>query len=97
MNLEAFTDELLRLHGEPQGLTKAAKKSTSLFLPFAAIGGAAGLGKNLYRHGKAAVTGNPWDKPWEPASQSAMEGALGGLTAAGILKLIGRFAKKGKR
>jgi hypothetical protein len=95
MNLQAFTDELLSLPRR-QGLAKTAKKGADLFLPFAAIGGATGLGTHGYKHLKAQVTGNPWDKPFQSAPKSAVEGVIGGLTAAGVLKLLGRLAKKGK-
>ncbi len=96
MNLESFADELLRLRAG-ESFVKSAKASDMLLSRFGVIGGAAGLGSHALQHGKAMFTGNPWDAPRDTAVGAATKGALGGLTAAGALKLLAMMATKKKR
>lgn len=78
------------------GSVKTAGKSR-LFERFGTIGAASGLGTLGLAHGRAALTDNPWDTPREKPSEAAIKGAMGGLTAAGVIKLLGMLANKGKR
>lgn len=95
MNLASFTDELLALRvGE--GVVKQASK-TRLFERFGAIGAASGLGNLGLGHGKAMMTENPWDAPRDTLTSAAIKGGTGGLTAAGLIKLVGAIASRGKR
>lgn len=94
MNLRSFADELLCLRAG-ESLVKVAKDP--LLARFGAIGGLAGLGRHGLEHTKALATGNPYDVPVDSTTGAAVKGVAGGLTAAGILKLLGRMASKGKK
>jgi hypothetical protein len=96
MNLGSFADELLSLPGGRGALVKVAR-GASMFERFGAIGAAAGAGGHALSHGKAAVTGDPWDKPQGSVLGAAARTGAGGLTAAAILTLLSRMASKGKK
>jgi hypothetical protein len=99
MNLDAFTDELLRLR--PVGLVKQAsilRRRPDRILERMTAGGAmAGVGAHTLDSAKAGMTANPYDSPTTTAGGALKKGALGGLLAALGLKTISRIAKKGRR
>lgn len=98
MNLESFTDELLRLR--PEGLAKQAKIRIGpdrLYERLAAGGALAGLGGHAIDSAKAGISPNPYDGPRETAVGALKKGALGGLLAALGLKAVGRMARRGRR
>lgn len=65
-----------------------------LFTRMGAIGAASGLGAHGLQHGKAMLTGDPYDVPTEGALDSVAKGGLGGLSVAGLLHLIGKATRK---
>jgi hypothetical protein len=85
-----------KAHEIVTGHRKAASKAR-LFERFGAIGAAAGLGSHGIAHGRAALTENPWDTPRDTVAEAAIKGGVGGLTAAGVIKLLGMIASRGKR
>lgn len=93
MKIDSFADELLSIQKYDRSITKIASKSR-LFERFGVIGGASGLGALGLDHLKAMATENPWDAPRSTATQAATKGALGGLTAAGAIKLLGMMATR---
>lgn len=92
MNISSFTDELLSLQGD-KAITKIASKSR-LFERFGVIGGVSGVGGLGIDHLRAMATPNPWDAPRSTVTQAAVKGTLGGLTAAGAIKLLGMMASR---
>jgi hypothetical protein len=96
MDLNAFTDELLRI--KPVGLKKQAgllrKTPERLYSRMAAAGSLAGLGGHALESGKAGMTANPYDAPTGTALGSLKKGALGGLLAALGLKVVGKMSKR---
>jgi len=97
MNLQSFTDELLRLR--PGGFAKQAKIRIGpdrLYERLGVGGALAGLGGHAIDSVKAGFSPNPYDGPQETAVGALKKGALGGLLAALGLKTIGRMSRRGR-
>lgn len=93
MNLRSFTDELCRLQGGREALAKVAGVGITP-LQFGSIGAASGLGGLGLAHAKHMMTGDPYDEPIDTATGAAIRGGLGGLTVAGLLRLLARAGRK---
>jgi len=95
MDLNAFTDELLRLR--PEGLAKQAsilrRRPDRLYSRLAAGGALAGAGGHAIDSAKGGLTANPYDGPTGTTLGALKKGALGGLLAAMGLKTIGKMSK----
>lgn len=91
MNLQSFADELGRLHGGRSAMLKVAK--AGFYGRMGSIGAASGLGGHLLQHGKALMTGDPYDEPQGTALGSALKAGLGGLSIGALMNLVAKARK----
>jgi len=86
-----------KAHEIVTGHRKAAALTPSLFPSFAAISGLGAMAGHGIAHGRAALTENPWDAPRNSVADAGIKGAIGGLTAAGAIKLLSILGSRGKK
>ena len=100
MNLDSFTDELLRIG--PGEFSKVARlklppaDARRLYQRLGLAGGLAGLGGQTIDEVKAGLTANPYDAPRTGYAEAAKKGALGGLLAALGLRGLGKLTRRGR-